>query len=39
MLKGSWVCLAMCLTLASYGQTIAPVHSGTVWVPALIDLY
>jgi len=37
MLKGSWVSLAMCLTLGSYGQTIAPINSGTVWVPALVE--
>jgi von Willebrand factor type A domain len=37
MLKGSWVSLAMCLTLGSYGQTIAPINSGTVWVPTLVE--
>ena len=37
MLKGSWVSLAMCLTLGSYGQTVAPLHNGTIWVPALVE--
>jgi VWFA-related protein len=27
----------MCITLGSYGQTVAPLHSGTVWVPALVE--
>jgi hypothetical protein len=38
MLKGSWISLAMCLTLGSHGQTVAPIPpTGTVWVPALVE--
>jgi len=37
MLKGSWVSLTMCLTLGTYGQTVAPLHGGTVWIPALVE--
>lgn len=37
MLKASGISLTICLTLGAFRQTVAPLHDGAIWVPALVE--